>query len=108
MEDKALTQAERALSEQYWGWSCLDARRRTNLPESGVQALGASSGCSGIPACERRWSVWWSPPREGVGRYKNGGKEWMPAGAPEQVKVHGFVDVEVGGGVGTRPSCWVS
>ena len=31
-----------------------------------------------------------------VGRYKNGGKEWMPAGEPEQVKMHDFVDVELG------------
>ena len=34
--------------------------------------------------------------KELVGRYKNGGKEWMPAGEPEQVKVHDFVDVELG------------
>jgi hypothetical protein len=25
-----------------------------------------------------------------VGPYRNGGAEWRPAGAPEQVKVHGF------------------
>jgi len=29
--------------------------------------------------------------KELVGRYKNGGKEWMPQGEPEQVKVHDFV-----------------
>ena len=34
--------------------------------------------------------------KELVGRYKNGGKEWMPQGAPEQVKVHDFVDEELG------------
>ena len=34
--------------------------------------------------------------KELVGRYRNGGKEWMPAGAPEHVKVHDFVDVELG------------
>ena len=34
--------------------------------------------------------------KERVGRYKNGGKEWMPVGEPEQVKVHDFVDVELG------------
>ena len=34
--------------------------------------------------------------KELVGRYKNGAKEWMPAGAPEKVKVHDFVDVELG------------
>ena len=34
--------------------------------------------------------------KELVGRYKNGGKEWMPRGKPEQVKVHDFVDEELG------------
>ena len=34
--------------------------------------------------------------KELVGQYKNGGKEWMPQGAPEQVKVHDFVDKELG------------
>ena len=34
--------------------------------------------------------------KELVGRYKNGGKEWMPQGKPEQVKVHDFVDKELG------------
>lgn len=34
--------------------------------------------------------------KELVGRYKNGGKEWMPQGEPEQVKVHDFVDAELG------------
>src|SRR5450759_2703420 len=34
--------------------------------------------------------------KELVGRYKNGGKEWMPQGEPEQVKVHDFVDEELG------------
>ena len=30
--------------------------------------------------------------KELVGRYKNGGKQWRPAGRPEQVKVHDFID----------------
>ena len=30
--------------------------------------------------------------KELVGPYKNGGKEWRPAGHPEQVKVHDFLD----------------
>jgi hypothetical protein len=30
--------------------------------------------------------------KELVGQYKNGGKEWRPAGRPEQVKVHDFID----------------
>ncbi len=34
--------------------------------------------------------------KELVGQYKNGGKEWMPQGKPEQVKVHDFVDKELG------------
>ena len=34
--------------------------------------------------------------KELVGRYKNGGKEWMPQGEPEKVKVHDFVDKELG------------
>ena len=34
--------------------------------------------------------------KELVGQYKNGGKEWMPQGKPEEVKVHDFVDKELG------------
>jgi DDE family transposase len=34
--------------------------------------------------------------KELVGRYKNSGAEWRPAGEPEQVKVHDFVDRELG------------
>jgi hypothetical protein len=34
--------------------------------------------------------------KELVGPYKNGGTEWRPAGEPEQVKVHDFVDRELG------------
>ena len=34
--------------------------------------------------------------KELVGAYKNGGKEWRPAGSPEQVKVHDFIDKELG------------
>jgi transposase len=30
--------------------------------------------------------------KELVGQYKNGGAEWRPAGQPEQVKVHDFID----------------
>src|SRR5665647_2395891 len=35
-------------------------------------------------------------PGELVGPYKNGGKEWHPAGDPEQVKVHDFIDPTLG------------
>ena len=34
--------------------------------------------------------------KELVGQYKNAGKEWHPEGKPEQVKVHDFIDPELG------------
>lgn len=34
--------------------------------------------------------------KELVGQYKNNGDEWRPAGDPEQVKVHDFIDKELG------------
>jgi hypothetical protein len=34
--------------------------------------------------------------KELVGLFKNGGQEWQRAGEPEQVKVHDFVDAELG------------
>jgi len=34
--------------------------------------------------------------KELVGAYKNGGQEWQPHGRPEPVKVHDFVDKELG------------
>jgi len=34
--------------------------------------------------------------KELVGPYKNAGSEWNPEGEPEQVKVHDFVDAELG------------
>ena len=34
--------------------------------------------------------------KELVGQYKNAGKEWHPEGRPEQVKVHDFIDPELG------------
>lgn len=34
--------------------------------------------------------------KELVGRFKNGGKEWRPAGRPEEVNVHDFADKELG------------
>ena len=34
--------------------------------------------------------------KELVGAYKNGGREWHPAGQPEQVKVHDFIDPTLG------------
>jgi Rhodopirellula transposase DDE domain len=34
--------------------------------------------------------------KELVGRYRNGGREWQPKGHPERVKVHDFIDRELG------------
>ena len=34
--------------------------------------------------------------KELVGSYRNGGAEWRPAGQPEQVKVHDFIDPALG------------
>ena len=34
--------------------------------------------------------------KELVGQYRNGGAEWRPAGQPEQVKVHDFIDPVLG------------
>jgi len=34
--------------------------------------------------------------KELIGQFKNGGREWRPRGEPEEVKVHDFVDEELG------------
>jgi hypothetical protein len=34
--------------------------------------------------------------KELVGQFKNGGREWRPEGVPEQVKVHDFIDRQLG------------
>lgn len=34
--------------------------------------------------------------KEILGNYKNVGKEWAPKGAPHEVKVHDFIDKELG------------
>ena len=34
--------------------------------------------------------------KELVGAFKNGGREWQPKGEPEKVKVHDFLDIELG------------
>jgi len=34
--------------------------------------------------------------KELVGAYKNAGQEWLPSGEPVQVKVHDFIDLELG------------
>jgi hypothetical protein len=37
--------------------------------------------------------------KELVGDYKNNGREWLPKGSPEEVKVHDFIDPEKGKGI---------
>jgi len=34
--------------------------------------------------------------KELIGEFKNAGREWQPKGAPEQVRVHDFIDPELG------------
>jgi len=34
--------------------------------------------------------------KELVGDFKNGGREWQPEGSPEEVRVHDFIDTELG------------
>jgi DDE family transposase len=34
--------------------------------------------------------------KELIGEFKNGGREWRPKGEPEEVKVHDFIDAELG------------
>lgn len=34
--------------------------------------------------------------KELIGDFKNGGREWQPAGRPEQVRVHDFIDQDLG------------
>jgi len=37
-----------------------------------------------------------SKKKEKIGPFKNGGREWRPKGQPEKVKVHDFIDKELG------------
>ena len=52
--------------------------------------------------------------KELVGDYKNNGREWRPQGEPEQVKVHDFIDPDLGRAVPygvydvTKNTGWVS
>ena len=52
--------------------------------------------------------------KELVGDFKNGGREWQPKGRPEQVRVHDFLDKELGKAIPygvydvTRNQGWVS
>lgn len=44
--------------------------------------------------------------KELVGRYRNGGAEWRPAGDPEPVKVHDFIDPALGKANPTGSMTW--
>ena len=46
--------------------------------------------------------------KELVGQYKNAGKEWHPEGQPEQVKVHDFIDPELGPANHTACTTWAA
>lgn len=52
--------------------------------------------------------------KELVGDFKNGGREWQPVGQPEEVRVHDFMDKELGKAIPygvydlTRNQGWVS
>jgi len=52
--------------------------------------------------------------KELVGNFKNGGREWLPQGEPEQVRVHDFMDKKLGKAIPygvydvTRNEGWVS
>ena len=52
--------------------------------------------------------------KELVGDFKNGGREWQPEGEPEEVRVHDFLDKELGKAIPygvydmTRNEGWVS
>ena len=52
--------------------------------------------------------------KELIGQFRNGGREWRPQGDPQRVKVHDFVDKELGKAIPygvydvTRDSGWVS
>jgi hypothetical protein len=44
--------------------------------------------------------------KELVGKYKNGGREWRPQGAPEPTNVHDFIDTELGKRSATASTMW--
>ena len=52
--------------------------------------------------------------KELIGQFRNGGREWRPQGDPERVKVHDFIDRELGKAIPygvydvTRDSGWMS
>jgi hypothetical protein len=52
-----------------------------------------------VKAFQRQWQPVVSvdtKKKELVGPYRNGGREWQPKGEPEEVKVHDFIDKDLG------------
>ena len=42
--------------------------------------------------------------KELIGDFKNGGREWQPKGEPEPVRVHDFLDPDLGQAMGADPA----
>jgi Rhodopirellula transposase DDE domain len=51
---------------------------------------------SHVRICERLGVRLPGPTRQLIGPYKNNGSDYRPEGCPDQVKVHDFVDAELG------------
>src|SRR5260370_25255271 len=68
------------------------ASHRTGMPS----ALTSASRWQRRSPAGRRRSAWTPRRRRLVGAFANGGAEWRPAGDPEQVNVHDFIDKELG------------
>jgi hypothetical protein len=49
-----------------------------------------------VRSCERLGVKFPGPTRQLVGDYKNAGSDYRPEGCPDKVKVHDFVDAELG------------
>ena len=77
--------------------ACKRTGRRRKAPPISTATLSLSTG-------KVKWSVSRQQPvisvdtkkKELVGDFKNGGREMGPKGQPEQVRVHDFVDPELG------------
>ena len=63
----------------------------TATPSSATSTKGAGAPGAGDPVISVD-----TKKKELVGSYKNVGREWRPAGDPEQVKVHDFIDTTLG------------
>ena len=58
--------------------------------------LHASNEDSITPGIWRRVTGVGAKEKELVGNYRNNGADWRPAGDPKSVKVHDFIDPELG------------